>query len=313
MSSTFFSKFKLRHWYLDKQQSSYRIAEICGCDPKTVYYWLKKYNIPTRPKKTASVSKTELNKLYNAGLSLKTIGLRLGITPSAIYRKMVLFHLPRRSPWDTNTIHPRNNFSDNALEKAYLIGFRIGDLNVVKKSNASSVKVKSNTTHVVQVRLMKSLFSQYGPVWVSSPESRKKVYHFTAHLNSSFNFLVPKPTIIPRWIFRSQIYFWVFLAGYIDAEGTIKIYAQRARLRIGSYDTIILGQIHQKLSSLQIKNSFRLETKTGYNKQNGNFYRVDIMDRFALNQCLLKLLPYLKHQKRRLDAHTALQNVVARM
>lgn len=311
MSSSFFTQHQLSHLYISKQLSTYAISKKCGCNPKTVFYWLHKYNIATRQRKTVPINKKQLKRLYISGLSLKTIGRQYHINASAVYRKMVRLKLTRRTPWERNIIHERKNFSRNQSEKAYLIGFRIGDLNVTH--NRSSIIVKSNTTHLIQVNLMKSLFSKYGPVWVSSSKKRKGVFHCTIHINRSFAFLIPKSKTIPHWIIRSNKYFWAFLAGYTDAEGTIRIYTKRARLRIGSCDKTILKQFHMMLIQQGIKNSFRLEKKADGIILNNDFFRVDIMDKHALSICLQKLLPLLRHARRKLDAQNALKNVRGRM
>lgn len=311
MSSSFFTRRQLSHWYTSKHLSTYDIANKYECNPKTVFYWLQQYHIPTRQRKTVPINKKQLKRLYVSGLSLKTIGRRYHINASAVYRKMVRLKLTRRTPWEHNIIHERKNFSGNQPEKAYLIGFRIGDLNVTH--NCSSIIVKSNTTHLVQVKLMKSLFSKYGPVWISSSKMRKNVYHCTIHLNHSFAFLIPKSKTTPLWIIRSNKYFWAFLAGYTDAEGTIRIYTKRARLRIGSCDKTILKQCHAMLIQRGIKNSFRLEKMADGITLNNDFFRVDIMDKYALSICLQKLLPLLQHARRKLDAQNALKNVRGRM
>lgn len=311
MPSSFFSSSKLDYWYTTKKMSTYTIAYKYNCDPKTVFYWLMKYKISTRPKKVIPIDRKSLKEIYKSGHSLKNIGRQYGITASAVYRKMIQNKLLRRTPWEKNIIHKRNNFSNDLFEKAYLIGFRIGDLHVTK--NSSSITVKSNTTHLVQVTLLKTLFSPYGPVWISSPITNKRVYHCTIGLNHTFNFLVKKHKTIPGWITRSNSLCWSFMAGFTDAEGTIRIYTKRARLRIGSYDKSILKQFHHWLTKLGIINSFRLESPADGVKQNGDFYRVDIMNRYALFSCLPKLIPLLKHGRRKLDAQEALTNVTKRI
>ena len=311
MPSSFFTQNQLSYWYLSKHLSTYDIANKYDCNPKTVFYWLHKYHIPTRQRKTVLIDKEQLKHLYISGLSLKTIGHHYHITASAVYRKMVQLKLTRRTPWEHNIIHKRKNFSGNLSEKSYLIGFRIGDLNI--KHNASSIIVKSNTTHQFQVALIKLLFSKYGPIWVSSPVTNPHVYHCTLSLNHSFKFLIQKPNSVPYWIMRSDHLFWSFLAGYIDAEGTIRVYAKRARLRVGSYDKTVLKQIHVRLSQMSLKNSFRLESLADGINRNGDFYRVDLMDRHTLFACLNKIIPLLKHERRLKDAQTALTNVISRI
>ncbi len=316
MPSSFFGRNQLQQWYVQDGLSTYGISEKVGCDPKTVYYWLKEYSISTRPRKIIPTSKTDLVKLYRLNLSLKDIGKQIGCTPSAVLRKFRKFGINTRTPWEASTFHIKHNFSNNLLEKAYLIGFRIGDLNVVRRSSLSSIIVKSNTTKVEQATLLKKLFSKYGPIWISRPKSRLSVYHFTATLNDSFSFLLPKHTSIPVWIVRSKNLFLSFLAGYSDAEGSIGIYDGRASFRIGSYDKIILNQIHELLIKYRIRNTIILETKAGkYGNRvlNGDFYRVSIRDKMALKLCLSELLPYLKHKNRIKCARLALKNVHSRM
>src|SRR3972149_4738373 len=204
MPSSFFTPVQLERWYIQGHLSTYDIAAKSGCDSKTVYYWLKKYKISTRPRKIVATNKTALEKLYKSGFSLKEIGKQIGCTPSAVLRKFRKFDISTRSPWEANTFHIKYKFSNNSLEKAYLIGFRIGDLNVAQRSPISSIIVKSNTTRVEQVLLLKKLFSKYGPVWISRPKSKPSVYHFTATVNNSFSFLLTKHSSIPRWIVRSK-------------------------------------------------------------------------------------------------------------
>lgn len=316
MSSSFFTSPQLENLYIEKKLSTYDIAKDLGCDPKTVYYWLKKFNILTRQKKTIYINKNDLIKLYESGLSLKEIGNRIGCTASAVLRKCRKYNINTRFPWTTNIIHPRVNFSNDAEERAYLIGFRIGDLNVKQISSYASIIVKSNTTHFVQVILLKKLFSKYGPTWISNAKTSPNVFHFTTSLNNSFSFLIPKYSLIPNHVLRSKKTFFAFLAGYTDAEGSIRIYQNRARFRIGSYDKDILEQIHKMLLSLNIKNSLNLERYAGvYGKRifNGDFYRITLNERTAISSCITLLLPYLQHERRRQDAIFALENVQTRL
>ena len=316
MPSSFFTSIQLERLYIQNHLSTYDIAKKIGCDPKTVYYWLKNYNIPPRPRKTIPISKNVLVGLYKSGFSLKDIGKRFDCTPAAVLRKFRKYSIRTRFPWEANRIHPRNNFSGDPQEKAYLIGFRIGDLGVKQATSYSSIIVKSNTTHLVQVKLLKKLFSKYGPVWVSQPKNSPYVHYFTTSLNNSFSFLIPKYSLIPNWIIKSKKLILSFLAGYTDAEGSIRIYTGRASFRIGSYDKGILNQIHELLLSWGIKNSFLLETKAGMHgkiKHNGDFYRVNIRDRNAINLSLTQLLPFLEHENRRHHALIALKNVRDRL
>lgn len=316
MPSSFFSRDQLQLWYTFYGLSIYGISKRTGCDPKTVHYWLKKFNITTRPRKKVFTDKKTLTKLYSSKLSLKDIGEVLGCSSAAVLKKFRQFNIPTRTPWQNNIVHKRSDFSNNLQEKAYLLGFRIGDLNIKQKSPNSFIIVKSNTTHVEQKNLLKNLFSKYGPVWISKSNGHTNIFHFTSSLNNSFSFLIPKHTQIPGWILKSKKLFLSFLAGYTDAEGSIGIYNKRAAIRIGSYDKDILKQIYTSLNRLKIINTLNLERIAGkYGKQilNGDFYRVNIRHRYSVRSLLVQLLPYLKHENRKRQGLMALKNVEDRI
>lgn len=316
MPSPYFNKKTLKHLYINRHLSTYSIADRFGCDPKTVYRWLKIYKVPARPRKLIPISKAELMYYYKKGLSLGAIGDKYNCCATTILKKFRKYDIQTRKPWENNTIHIKNNFSGNLLEKAYLIGFRIGDLGVNQKSSNSSVVIKSNTTKKEQVRLLRQMFSKYGPVWISKSPSRKNVYHFTATVNNSFLFLMPKHKTIPRWITKSKKLFLNFIAGYVDAEGSFGVYNKRAVFRVGSYDSKILKQINNFFIQQNIKSTCLLEKKSGIygkHKLNKDFYRTCVREKYSLYTLFNQLVPLLKHKNRIKCAKFALANVVSRM
>ena len=248
---------------------------------------------------------------------MREIGEKLGCVPAAIQKKMKKYGIKARNCWEANVVHKRENFSTNKQEKAYLIGFRIGDLNVKQRSINSFIVIKSNTTKKEQIQLKKQLFGKYGPIWISRSKNNQDVYHFSTSLNNSFSFLLKKHRFIPEWILEKDCYFFSFFAGYTDAEGSIGIYNNMAKFRVGSYDKDLLKQIHKRLLNLKIKNSFLLETRAGTSykgiKLNGDFWRISVMDKWAVFSCLSRLMPYLKHGKRIKRAKLAISNVLQRI
>lgn len=315
MPSSFFTKQQLANYYLKEGLSTYQIAEICNCNPKTVYLWLKIFKIPTRPRKIIHTSKEIIQSLYNQGLSMASIGKKLGCVPSAVFKKIRKYHIKSRACWETNIIHKRSNFSGNLIEKAHLIGFRIGDLNVKKSLNF--ININSSTTKADQLTMMKQLFAKYGPIWIGKTMYKNhEVFSFCTSLNKTFDFLLPKYQLIPAWILKENKNFWAFFAGYADAEGTIGIYNKMAKFRIGSYDKKILKQIHDKLLLLKINNSFNLETKAGLysgEKHNGDFWRIAVAEKKSLFICLTQLLFYFRHANRIKMAKLALRNLLSRL
>lgn len=312
-----FSKHVLERLYLVERLSTYSIATQLECDPKTIYLYLRKYNIPTRPRKTVKIEEKHLARLYESGQSMSEIGKRYGICAAAVYRKIHAAKIRPRNQWESNIKYKRSDFSKDDQEKAYLIGFRIGDLNVrTRNDSTSSINVKSGTTKSVQLELMKNLFGHYGHVWISGPH-RTGSYQFETMLNRSFEFLLPKHKQIPSWIMKDPEYFWSFVAGYTDAEGNIGIYTTRAKFRLRSYDRKILSQIHMEMLKLGIKALFKLETKAGISrsgktKRNKDCWGVTVNHAPSLITLFDKLRSKLVHGKRKIDLRLATQNMIKR-
>lgn len=172
-------------------------------------------------------SKYEIGRIFHC--SFKTILNRMreyGMKP--LHRSII------------QSTYKKYDFSGNKIEKAYLIGFRLGDLNVYQTSTHSLVVVvRTNTTRMAQVKLMQSLFSRYGHVTVTK-NLKRATFGINCFLNSSFKFLLTKHGRVPNWITRSKSYAVALAAGYIDAEGNIGIYDGRARIKVDSYDRDII-------------------------------------------------------------------------
>src|SRR3989338_10966007 len=65
----------------------------------------------------------------------------------------------------TKPRYKRTNFRGNFEQKAYLIGFRLGDLYVSKTHpNSPTIRIGTNTTKEEQLQLIEKLFSHYGHV-----------------------------------------------------------------------------------------------------------------------------------------------------
>ena len=94
-------------------------------------------------------------------------------------------------------------------------------------------------------RLFDFLFGKYGRVG-KSPSVNNGTYEWAnyCYLDTSFDFLLEKPERIPARILNDDELFIAFLAGYLDAEGSFRIYRQRSAaafsLRVNSEDEQIL-------------------------------------------------------------------------
>lgn len=313
LMSYLFQKNQLIDLYWKRKLSTYSISDKVGCDPKTVYRYLKLYNIPTRPRKRVSIPKTELLRLYRKGVSMRGIGNRYGICATAVHRKVHAAGIVARCSWDANTVHPTKDFIENQREKAYLIGFRVGDLHVMVRSPQSSIIVKSGTTKYEQLKLMKQLFKGHGPIHICGPH-QNLAYQFQVRLNRSFDFLITKHKDIPRWICEDDKYLWEFVAGYVDAEGSFGVYADRGKFRLGSYDKKILDEINNFFLKDDIHTFYELEREAGYvsksgTRCNGNFWRITINHAPSLLKLHTGLSRRLRHIKRIKDMQNVYANV----
>jgi hypothetical protein len=309
------SKANLEKLYAKQKLSIYKIAKIYHCVHSAVYRYLKLYKIKTRPLKRVSVTKSQLKKLYiSKRFSLSKIAKIYKCCPTVILDKMKKYGILRRTISETSTRHLKKDFNGDSVEKSYLIGFRLGDLRVRKEHNL--IGIGCGTTKLAQIHLIKTLFSPYGPIWITKRD-KNGAFHIDCSLNSSFRFLLPKHNSIPKWILRKKNNFFTFLAGYTDAEGNIGFCDGRAKFRIRSYDKEILVDINNKLHKLGIKSLFRLDQKSGKDKR-GIFRRKDswaviVNERESLLKLFNYLRSLLKHKKRKKDLLNGLKNVISRL
>ncbi|OGD82982.1 hypothetical protein A2165_03875 [Candidatus Curtissbacteria bacterium RBG_13_40_7] len=211
------------------------------------------------------------------------------------------YKIPIRSNSESRMKYKKFDFSGNLQEKAYLIGFRIGDLNVYQTNIKSELIVaRCNTTQSVQIRLMKRLFSKYGKVTVSKGKYSANI---NCYLNKSFNFLLPKYKKVPLWIGEDTITGVAFIAGYTDAEGNFLLNQLRARFKIDSYDVEILKWIVNCLKNNDIHVKFRQIGKAGDLRSNGtrfkhDIWRLNVNEAFSLKRFMEMIKPFVKHETR---------------
>ena len=306
----------LAELYTVQRLSTYQIAERYNCDPKTVYFHLKKSGIETRKKKKINIADTHLRSLYlKKRESLARIGRRYGFSAAGILKKLKEYDIPRRSTSETNNKHKKRDFIGRKPEQAYLMGFRLGDLGVRRKGNL--IYVSSSTTKEDQAYLIRNLFHSYGPIWESKKNKMNGAWNVSCSLNESFNFLLPKYKRIPLWIMQSPTAMLSFIAGYTDAEGNFQIAGGTARFRLRSYDVGLLRDMHHWFTRRRISHLFYLESKAGIDrrgtKQNQDCWCLAVNTKEMLHYLLDELLPLLRHKKRRRDARLALANVKRRM
>jgi len=313
-------KGELKELYEINKLTTYQIAENYNCCQATIWKKLHAFNIKTRPSgfPRVDLSKTKLMELYiGRKLSTWEIEMRYGYNRSTVHRKLLEYEIKPRTRAESHILYPRKNFSGDPIEKAYLIGFAIGDLRARKvHKNSETIHVDCGSTKFEQINLIKKLFETYGRTWISRP-SRKGKVQIEAFLNRSFDFLLnPKREI--SWILNSDDYFAAFLAGFTDAEGSIKIHNGRAVYQLGNYDKELLFLIHRKLMELEINcpesyedNTKGYVTKQGY-VHNQNYCSLRVCRKSSLIQLFELICPYLKHEGRVSDMKKARENVRVR-
>ena len=322
----------LRRLYEEEQLSVNQVAERLGVSPNTVIRRMDELGIKRRSRSEAGriakadirvdIPEDELRSLYqDQGLSIEVIAERFNVSPSLIKRRMEEYDIPVRSHPEATTTYPKTDFSGDLVEKAYLIGFRQGDLWVGRQNpQGATISITCCSTKRAQVDLIESLFRDYGRVWIGKPD-KDGMISITALVNDSFDFLLPKKDKIEDWILADDECFWAFFAGYVDAEGNIGVYNGQARLRLESADKGILFQFWQKLNSLGVcvpkprlvpkKGKPLLSTpRKGVARQ--DLWQLETKRKASLLTIFEHIEPYLKHADKRLRLKAAIENILWR-
>ncbi|MEJ0053476.1 MAG: LAGLIDADG family homing endonuclease [bacterium] len=262
------------------------------------------------------IPKTDLEKLYlHRKWSPAKIAQKYGCTSITIRNRLIEADISLKSKSAAQTKYPRKDFSGSDIDKAYLLGFKYGDLNAyVPPGVSETVVVRCHTTHLAQERLFKELFCQYGTVTISR---NSRSAHLNCYLNRSFTFLLGKyPPGMRRWLSSNETLLWAFAAGYIDAEGTFGLNQGKGRFKIDAYDQAILADIHKLFLRSGIRSKSRIIARKGDNdygwiwKQ--NVWRVSVNESSSLEVLIFLLKPFLTHQKRVSDANKVLSNIQQR-
>ena len=180
----------LRDLYEKRKFTTYQIADKLGCCQGTVWKRLKKFRIRARTPHElyANVpTKERLNWLY-VGKKLSTwqIEAQFGFCRGTVFRKLKEYGIKTRTLAASHFTYPRKNFSGSQIEKAYLVGFRIGDLRVRKMyKHSETVYVECGSTKDEQIVLINGLFKNYTRVWITK-KNKRGARNIGAHLNLSF-------------------------------------------------------------------------------------------------------------------------------
>jgi len=312
-----------------------QIAKHFGCGITTIFKAMMRYGIPRRSNSDAhrlsqgkdiDVSEARLRTMYEEhGMTLEEIAKSLGCSKRVISRNMKDYGIPMRDRTGhgggTPLKYPRQCFSGDEIEKAYLISFAAGDLHVNTEGRA--VVIRSSTTRPEQIALIQNLFESYGHVAVTkgsetSRSGSKERFFVRCYLDKSFAFLLNLDETIPDWILKRDKFFDSFLPGYTDAEGSFGVYQGYGKFKIESSDRMILVQIKEHLATVGIQCSGPyLVKEAGERRKDVAPYNLDFWSiRFARKADLLQLIqrlsPYLKHASRKHDMERVRANIERR-
>jgi hypothetical protein len=263
----------------------------------------------------------DLRRLYlEEGWSLTAIAARYGCSLTTIWRKAQASGIECREG-GTGPLYVRSDFSGELAEKAYLVGFRIGDLNV--ELHGHTIVVKCTSTRTEQVELFRQLFERYGHVYTDEAtlaRRQRQSIGMSVALNRTFDFLLPKQDAVPEWVLNgTDEMFFAFFAGYVDAEGYIATYLPRgyktpqARVEVRTYDGVLLTELADELNVRGIAcPSAAVRVDAGYVngrgvRSNGVQWGLAVCSKRSLRILFEKIEPYVRHGKRRRDMMRAWQ------
>jgi hypothetical protein len=310
---------KLEGLYLKKKYSLFKIGKILGFSSRTIEIKSKECKIPLRRPGTIPpvISDKTLKHLYlQKRMSSRKIAKIYKCAYSYIDMRIKSLDIPKR---DLSTAHIRTrriNFSHNITEKAYLIGFKIGDLRVRKMhKNSETILIDCGSTKPNQILLIKSLFRKYGRVWISKPKKDGKT-QIEVGVNESFSFLLRKYPLFPTWAMKSNKTFLNILAGFVDAEGSFFILknGRRVCFSLGNYNKLILEQINKRLQLIGFETKLFKGVKKGYVGKDGyshnqDYWVLSIIRKLDIYKFAKLIIPFLKHKDRIHDVETVMKNI----
>jgi len=326
----FIPKQTLKKLYYQRKLSTEEIGKLYHCSHVTILNIMKTYKLKRRSRlgtrKPIIIPKEKLKKFYlDRKLSETQIARKMKCSRCAIEKLMKKYKIKPRSLSEAQMKYPKRDFSGDPVEKAYLIGFRLGDL--WTRRAKFQIEVSCSTSRPEQVKLIKTLFQKYTKITMRQNRfiRGQLITDIKWLLNKSFEFLLPKQDRIEPWILKNKKFFFAFLAGYIDAEGHIftRLYKKSktptAGLEISSYDKGILCQSWSKLNEIGIKcPKPSIKTLKGYISKNGiinrgDAWRLSVNRKTALFSLLNSIEPYIRHPKRKKDLLKAKRNLIFRL
>ncbi|OGG58983.1 hypothetical protein A2765_03865 [Candidatus Kaiserbacteria bacterium RIFCSPHIGHO2_01_FULL_56_24] len=244
--------------------------------------------------------------------SPRKIGARFGCDAVTIRSRLKEAGILLKTKSAAQTRYPKYDFSGTDTQRAYILGFRYGDLNVYRPQATSEILVvRCHSTHVAQEIVFTQIFKRYGKITFSR---NARSTHMNCYLNMSFSFLLEKYNEREqKWLLVDRNRMRAFIAGYVDAEGTFGLNQGRGRFKIDSYDVAILQDVHQFLLGQGIRSKLRLILGKGITRWGqpwrSDLWRLTVNEAGSLEMLIHAILPYCIHSKRLRDAKIVLTNI----
>lgn len=331
---------ELRELYVTQGKSMTEIAAQFRVGESSVRRELHKLGIVSRPRgpkgsqESAHLTVTgdELRELYlERKLSIPQIAELYGCANETIRQRLLKHNIPIRSFSHAHlvqhgTYNEYRDFDGDDRDKAYLLGFRLGDLNV-RRMHATSeiISVSCGSSRPEQIELIQQLFAHYGHVTLSHHIrlSLNGLYYQTIRcsLNNSFEFLLNYCSELLFWVLDHDDVFLAFFGGFTDAEGSFHLQDYRNRIARGKFslkntDKRILEQCHAKLIAMgvsctaitKVYDAGRQTSKRGV-FANKALWEFSVEAKEAVLRLIQLIAPYIHHTKRRADMELVRQNV----
>lgn len=264
------------------------------------------------------IPKEKLDELYHKkNLTPREIGKIYFCDGITVRNRLKEYKISLKSQAYARNRYKKYNFNGDCIEKAYLLGFRLGDLNVYIPSMASeTIVVRSHSTIPAQTRLFKDLFKKYGRITCSTAKNGKNV-NANCYLNKSFSFLCPKyNSKTRRWLLQDAKRMRAFSAGYIDAEGTFQLNQGKGRFKMDSYDYTVLrdivGFFLGENINIKLRRIAKKDTPSFQGTWNNDLWRITVNESTSLEKFSQAMLLVLRHKLRIRDAQMVLNNIQER-
>ena len=315
------SKKELKKLYFKDRLSMFQIANKLGCTHSAIVYKFKKFDIKSRGHigltKPIKLTKKGFEHLYcERRLSLKKISNIVHRSESGLERRFKNYNLVSRGNKNRACKYKKKDFSGDPIEKAYLIGFRLGDLNVME--GVSVLQIRCSTTIPAQTKLIKRLFTPYTTPYIT--KAKRGTYEIVCLVNRSFDFLLSKEDKIPLWITRNKKHFFSFLAGYSDAEGSFYIHKRKNKVSFGVWEIQtqqknIINQIWKNLQKYEVESPLpSISKNVGYiapsgSKNNKDIWKITVARKYSLWKLINSLSIYIKHHNKIKDIRRVRDNL----